>query len=136
MLYKRDKTTRLYPRKIIKMQLHTPAELPGLLLCGNYGLYKQSFKKSYLYLIFSPNIEEGREGIDVEEATHKYCHEGSDNEGEVEYVLGEGEHGHADVGEDKVLRHEVEHVKELLRGLLLRQHNYFGSYIRPKLVIW
>ena len=33
-------------------------------------------------------------------------------------VLGEGEHGDPDVGEDEVLRHEVEEVEEVFGGLL------------------
>ena len=33
-------------------------------------------------------------------------------------MLGEGEHGDTDVGEDEVLRHEVEEVEEVFGGLL------------------
>ena len=64
------------------------------------------------------DVEDGGEGVDVQEAAEKDGDEGTDDVVGVEVVLGEGEHGDADVGEDKVLGHKVEKVEEALSGLL------------------
>ena len=65
----------------------------------------------------SPDVENCRERIDVEKPAQKYGYEGSADVDRVEVVLGEGEHGDTDIGEDEVLRHEVEKVEEVFRGL-------------------
>ena len=69
------------------------------------------------YLHSSAKIEDERERVDVQKATQEDGNEGPKGVERVKVMLGEGEHGHADVGEDKVLRHEVEEVEEMLRGL-------------------
>ena len=61
----------------------------------------------------STNIQDGGERIDVEESTEKYSCKGCTDVDGFKVMLGEGEHGHADVGEDEVLRHEVQKIKEV-----------------------
>jgi len=63
-------------------------------------------------------VQDGGEGVDVQEAAEEDGDEGTDDVVGVEVVLREGEHGDADVGEDKVLGHKVEEVEEALSGLL------------------
>ena len=60
-------------------------------------------------------VEEEGEGVDVERAADDDGEEGADDESCVEPVVGEGEDGDADVGEDEVLGHEVELVEEVAR---------------------
>ena len=70
------------------------------------------------YLHFPSEVQDEGEGIHVQEPPQEYGKESADYVERVEVVLGEGEHGHADVGEDEVLSHEVEKIKEALGGLL------------------
>ena len=75
------------------------------------------------YLHFPSEVQDEGEGIHVQEPPKEYGKESADNVERVEVVLGEGEHGHADVGEDEVLSHEVEEIEEALGRVLalLRQ---------------
>ena len=75
------------------------------------------------YLHFPSEVQDKGEGIHVQEPPQEYGKESADNVKRVKVVLGEGEHGHADVGEDEVLGHEVEKIEKALGGLLalLRQ---------------
>ena len=70
------------------------------------------------YLHSSSKIQDEREGVDVQKAAQKYGNEGPDDVEGVKVVLGEGEHGDANVGEDKVLSHEVEKIEKALGGPL------------------
>ena len=75
------------------------------------------------YLHFPSEVQDEGEGIHVQEPPKEYGKESADNVKGVKVVLGEGEHGHADVGEDEVLGHEVEEIEEALGRVLalLRQ---------------
>ena len=75
------------------------------------------------YLHFPSEVQDEGEGIHVQEPPKEYGKESADNVKRVKVVLGEGEHGHADVGEDEVLSHEVEEIEEALGRVLalLRQ---------------
>ena len=70
------------------------------------------------YLHSSAKIEDERKRVDVQKATQENSNEGPNDVKRVKVVLGEGEHGDADVGEDKVLGHEVEKIKKALGGPL------------------
>ena len=75
------------------------------------------------YLHFPSEVQDEGEGIHVQEPPKEYGKESADNVKGVKVVLGEGEHGHPDVGEDEVLGHEVEEIEEALGRVLalLRQ---------------
>ena len=75
------------------------------------------------YLHFPSEVQDEGEGIHVQEPPKEYGKESADYVERVEVVLGEGEHGHADVGEDEVLGHEIEEIEEALGRVLalLRQ---------------
>ena len=75
------------------------------------------------YLHFPSEVQDEGEGIHVQEPPQEYGKESADNVERVKVVLGEGEHGHADVGKDEVLSHEVEEIEEALGRVLalLRQ---------------
>ena len=66
----------------------------------------------------SSKVQDEREGVDVQKAAQEDGNKGPDDVEGVKVVLGEGEHGDADVGEDKVLGHEVEKIKKALGGPL------------------
>ena len=66
----------------------------------------------------SSQVGEERQRVDVEGSGNGHGDERAEDEDKVEVVLGEGEHGDADVAEDEVLREKVEHFKQLLRPLL------------------
>ena len=70
------------------------------------------------YLHFPSEVQDEGEGIHVQEPPKEYGKESADYVERVEVVLGEGEHGHADVGEDEVLSHEVEKIEEALGRVL------------------
>ena len=70
------------------------------------------------YLHSSAKIEDERKRVDVQKATQENSNEGPNDVERVKVVLGEGEHGDANVGEDEVLSHEVEKIEEALGGLL------------------
>ena len=70
------------------------------------------------YLHSSAKIEDERERVDVQKATQEDGNEGPNDVERVKVMLGEGEHGDADVGEDEVLSHEVEKIEKALGGLL------------------
>ena len=70
------------------------------------------------YLHSSAKIEDERKRVDVQKATQENSNEGPNDVERVKVVLGEGEHGDTDVGEDEVLSHEVEKIEEALGGLL------------------
>ena len=66
----------------------------------------------------SSKVQDEREGVDVQEAAQEYGNKGANDVEGVKVVLGESEHGDADVGEDEVLSHEVEEIKKALGGPL------------------
>ena len=66
----------------------------------------------------STNIQDGWERIDVEESTEENSCKGCTDVDGFKVMLGEGEHGYADVGEDEILRHEVQKIKEVFSWLL------------------
>ena len=66
------------------------------------------------YLDCSTNVEHGRERINVQEPAQEYCSKAGTNVDWLEIVFGKSEHRHSNVGEDEVLSHEVEKVKEVL----------------------
>ena len=70
------------------------------------------------YLHCSAKIEDEGERVDVQKSTQENGNEGPNDVERVKVVLGEGEHGDADVGEDEVLSHEVEKIEKALGGLL------------------
>ena len=96
-------------------------------------LVQKLMKKTSKYLIYSPLTEKVLtewpcstwQRVDVKSSTQEYCHKGSADIDWVEVVLGKGEHRDPDVGEDEVLRHEVEKVEEVFRGLFW----FFGEVV-------
>ena len=70
------------------------------------------------YLHSSTKIEDERKRVDIQKAPQEDGNEGPNDVERVKVMLGEGEHGDADVGEDEVFSHEVEKIEEALGGLL------------------
>ena len=70
------------------------------------------------YLHSSAKVQDERKRVDIQKAAKENGNEGPNDVERVKVVLGEGEHGDADVGEDEVLCHEVEKIKKALGGLL------------------
>ena len=58
-------------------------------------------------------VEQRAERVDVGCPRHQDRKESPENEPKMELVVAEGEHGNADVREDKILEQKVEQLKEL-----------------------
>ena len=95
--------------------------------CKSYGAPQTGEHHCVLdaprYLHSSAKVQDERKWVDVQKTAKENGNEGPNDVERVKVVLGEGEHGDTDVGEDEILSHEIEKIKKALGGLLalLRQ---------------